>query len=222
MASSNGAVNMEFSRVREFVIRKLTRELSPSLFYHNVQHTLDVCRSVETLAVMEKVENGNKILLLTAALFHDTGFLWSYEKNEILACDFAEETLPGYGYSGMQISLIRQLILSTTMPQQPQTLLEQILCDADLDYIGRDDFFITALRLHREWSENSPAKIPFKQWYERQRDFVESHEFFTPSARLLRNEKKKKNLSQVKELLGLIETTAPFVQKKINGIKNTC
>lgn len=212
---------MEFTRAREFVIGKLSRELSPSLFYHNAQHTLDVIRSVETLAIMENVGNDNLLLLLTAALYHDTGFLWSYEQNEPLACDFAEETLPAFGYSDQQTKVVRQLILSTTMPQRPRTLMEKILCDADLDYIGRDDFFITALRLHREWSENSPQKITFRNWYERQRDFVESHEFFTRSARLLRNEKKKKNLSQVRELLDLIETSTLLSQKKINGINNT-
>jgi|LSQX01.1.fsa_nt_gb predicted metal-dependent HD superfamily phosphohydrolase len=211
---------MEFTRAREFIIRKLTRELKPSLFYHNAQHTLDVIRSVETLALMEKVDDGKLLLLLTAALYHDTGYLWSYENNEPLARDFAEETLPAFGYSDKQIREIGRLILSTAMPQRPENLLEEILCDADLDYVGRDDFFITALRLHREWSENSPLKISFRDWYERQRDFIEWHEFFTPSARLLRNEKKKKNLTQVKELLDLIETTSPFGQKKINGIKN--
>lgn len=219
MPSNHYDVFMEFTRAKEIVMQKLSRELSPSLFYHNAQHTLDVCRSVETLAIMEKVGDDRLLLLLTAALYHDTGFLWSYENNEALACNFAEETLPGFGYSGKQLAEVCQLILSTTMPQQPQTLLEKILCDADLDYIGRDDFFITALRLHREWSENSPQKISFRDWYERQRDFVESHEFFTHSARLLRNEKKRKNLSQVKELLDLIETSAYFDQKKINSIK---
>ncbi len=208
--------HMDFARVKEFVLQKLSKELKPSLYYHNAQHTIDVCRSVETLAIMEKVSEEELLLLLTAAVYHDAGFIWSYDNNEALACRFARDTLPGFGYSPGQVELICQLIESTTMPQQPQTLLEEILCDADLDYIGRDDFFITALRLHREWSENSLRKITFREWYERQRDFVETHGFFTRSARLLRDEKKKKNLSQVRELLDLIDSSADINIKKAN------
>lgn len=212
--------HMEFARVKEFILQKLSRELKPSLYYHNAQHTIDVCRSVETLAIMEKVSADEMLLLITAALFHDTGFIWSYENNEPLACEFATKTLPEFSYTPLQVSTVCQLILSTAMPQKPETLLEEILCDADLDYIGREDFFITALRLHREWSENSARKIPFRDWYEKQRDFVETHEFFTRSARLLRNEKKRKNLSQVRELLDLIESSADFRIKKVNNAKN--
>ena len=211
--------HMEFARVKEFVLQKLSRELKPSLYYHNTQHTIDVCRSVETLAIMEKVSEEELLLLLTAAIYHDTGFIWSYDNNEPLASKFARRTLPEFGYTPIQISIVSQLIASTAMPQQPETLLEEILCDADLDYIGREDFFITALRLHREWSENSARKITFRDWYEKQRDFVETHKFFTKSASLLRNEKKKKNLSQVRELLDLIESTTDFNIKKANNTK---
>lgn len=211
---------MEFSLAKEFVLKKLTGELKPSLYYHNIQHTIDVCRSVETLAIMEKVNEEELTMLLTAALYHDTGFIWAYDNNEPMACRFAQETLPRFGYTESQIETVCRLIMATSMPQQPDTLLEKILCDADLDYIGREDFFITALRLHREWSENSARKMTFRHWYEKQREFVENHEFFTRSARLLRNEKKKKNLSQVRELLDLIETSTDFSIKKTNNAKN--
>lgn len=194
-------------RLKEFVFKKLFSELKPTLFYHNAQHTIDVCRSAETLAIMERVSADELVMILTAALFHDTGFLWAFENNEPIACEFAAKTLPDFGYNPLQVSTVCQIILSTAMPQRPESLLEEIICDADLDYVGRDDFFITALRLHREWSEYSDHKIPFRDWYLQQRDFVEGHEFFTRSARLLRNEKKKKNLSQVRELLNLIEST---------------
>lgn len=213
-------LHAEFLRVKEFVYQRLLNELKPTLYYHNAQHTLDVCRSVETLAIMERVNEGEKIMLLTAALFHDTGFLWAYENNEPFACEFAAKTLPEFGYNPLEVSTVCQLILSTTMPQRPENLLEEIICDADLDYIGREDFFLTALRLHREWSEYNDRKIPFKAWYQKQRDFVEMHEFFTRSARLLRNEKKRKNLSQVRELLNLIESSDEARIKNPNNKRN--
>ena len=30
---------------------------------------------------------------------------------------------------------------ATKIPQTPLTKLEEIICDADLDYLGREDFF---------------------------------------------------------------------------------
>ncbi len=177
------------------------------MYYHNYKHTLDLLDGVEYLAKEENVMGDDLILLRTAALFHDTGFLYQYDNNEPFGCDFTKEVLPDYGYNDKQIEMICDMIMATKMPQKPKGKLAEILCDADLFYIGRDDFFITALRLHREWSENSTRKITFKDWYLNQKSFVLSHEFFTQSARKLLKEKKKHNLIQINELLSLLEAT---------------
>ena len=198
---------MRYKEVKDFVIEKLRNELKPGLYYHNYKHTLDLCDCVEYLAKGENIQGEDLMLLRTAAVFHDTGFLWQYDNNEPLGCKFAKELLPDYDYSDEQIEKVCDMIMATQMPQNPKNKLAEIICDADLFYIGRDDFFITALRLHREWSENSAMKITFKDWYLKQKSFVLSHEFFTESARKLLNEKKTHNLSQIKELLALLEAT---------------
>ncbi len=198
---------MRYNEVKEFVIDKLKHELKPNLYYHNYKHTLDLCESVEYLGREEGVSDEDIVLLRTAALFHDTGFLWKYDNNEPLGCEFAREILPKYDYNQEQIEKICEMIMATKMPQNPKTKLDKILCDADLFYLGRSDFFITALRLHREWSENSTKKITFKDWYLKQKSFVLSHEYFTESAKRLLNDKKQENLSQIEELLTLLEAT---------------
>lgn len=199
---------MNFDGVRDLVLKKLKKELKPNLYYHNFQHTIDVCESVDRLAEMEHIEGNDLVLLRTAAIFHDTGFIWRYDSNEELACSFARQILIDFKYTEEQINSICSMIMATQIPQQPENILAMILCDADLDYIGRGDFFITALRLHREWSENSNMKITFKDWYLKQQSFILHHDFFTESARILRNEKKAHNLTQVKELLNLLDATA--------------
>lgn len=199
---------MHFEEIKELVLKKLKKELKPNLYYHNFQHTLDVCESVDRLAEMENIKGEELVLLQTAAVFHDTGFIWRYENNEELASKYARQILGDYNYSTDHIEHICKLIMSTQIPQQPEDLMGMILCDADLDYIGRGDFFITALRLHREWSENSNMKITFKDWYLKQQSFIIQHDFFTQSARELRNEKKEHNLAQVRELLNLLDATA--------------
>ncbi len=97
--------------------------------------------------------------------------------------------------------------MATKIPQNPHNLLEEIICDADLDYLGRNDFFITALKLHREWTENNGLKTTFKDWYIKQNSFVLKHNYFTGAANNLRQEKKNYNLSQINELLALFDST---------------
>lgn len=199
---------MRLEELRDMVYKKLRKELKPTLYYHNFQHTVDVCESVDRLAEEENIFGEDLLLLQTAALFHDTGFIWRYENNEELACNFARQVLGSYGYSDKQKEHICRMIMSTQIPQNPEDHMAMVLCDADLDYMGRGDFFITALRLHREWSENSNMKITFKEWYLKQQAFIMQHEFFTESARRLRDDKKAHNLAQVKELLNLLDATS--------------
>lgn len=204
---------MDYEKAKDFVLAKLKKELKPTLYYHNFQHTLDVCQSTENLAIMEKVDSENQLLLLTAALYHDTGFFWSYDNNEPLACQFARESLPEFNYTSQQIEIVCELIMATQITHQPRNHLECIICDADLDYLGREDFFITALRLHREWSENSCKKLSFKVWYLKQLQFVRQHEYYTKTANRLRNPRKKINLFQIGELLELLDT--PTIENNI-------
>ena len=209
---------MELESLRKLVLNKLKKELNPNLYYHNYQHTLDVCESVNRLAEVEKVNGEERILLHTAALMHDTGFIWRYENNEELAGKYSREILPEFKYTSGQIEHITAMIMSTQIPQKPEDKLGMILCDADLDYIGRGDFFITALRLHREWSENSNQKITFRDWYVKQQNFILQHEYFTDGAKQLRNSTKQHNLSQVKELLNLLDSTSSDNVSSLSGV----
>jgi hypothetical protein len=94
------------------------------------------------------------------------------------------------------------MILATKLPQKPGDKLSEILCDADLDYLGRDDFYINALKLYREWNELGII-MSLKEWYHLQVDFLKSHTYFTDTAIKRRQKKKNFHLNQVKELLNL-------------------
>jgi len=193
---------MDISASKDFFIEKLTRELSPDLHYHSIEHTLDVHEAVVQLAEMENV-NGHDILLLrTAAYLHDAGLINTYIGHEEASVKIAKEYLPRFGYRVDEIEEVSSMILTTKLPQGAQTKLEQILCDADLDYLGRDDFFMIAHKLRYEW-KNYTTSTTLKQWYEIQIKFLEGHTYFTESARKLRCERKNYNLNQIKELMGV-------------------
>ena len=192
---------MNFEGAKAFILEKLRDGLSPALFYHDINHTLDVYRSVERIAVMENVKGFDLVLLKTAALFHDSGMLSTYIGHEEASCEFTEKHLPGFGYGSDEIERINKMIRATKLPQQASGLLEQILCDADLDYLGRNDFFMISHRLKFEWKTQNIKPTTLKEWYVLQIDFLENHRFFTRSARRSRDEKKQENLNEIKEIM---------------------
>ena len=89
-------------------------------------------------------------VLKSAATYHDAGFVEEYDKNEPIGARLAEEILPIYGYTDQQIEQVKELIYATIIPHNPKNKLEQIICDADLDYLGSDDFFEFSDTLRRE------------------------------------------------------------------------
>lgn len=188
---------MDFKGVRKFVLDLLIKDLPLNLFYHGVHHTLDVCNAVEELSGEENISGDNLELLRTAAVMHDIGFIEQYLNNEPVAVQFAHKILPSFGYSGKQISIVADIIKCTQIPQDPKSHVEQVMCDADLDYLGRDDFFAISETLKKEWLANGIISSD-EEYNKRQISFFEQHRYFTKSAQVKRNARKQLHLLKLK------------------------
>ncbi|MDP1622020.1 MAG: HD domain-containing protein [Bacteroidales bacterium] len=191
---------MDFHAASRDIIQRLRRELNPSLTYHSVEHTLDVLEAARWLSNAEKIGSHAKILIETASLYHDAGMIIQYKDHESASVILAKQTLPGFGFPDSDIDEIARLIMVTKLPQRPYDHLEQIICDADLDYLGRDDFFIHSFNLKLEWQVNEVRVTTLAEWCEIQINFLTEHQYFTKSASLLRNEKKLKHLAEIQQL----------------------
>ena len=192
---------MDFTGAHDYIMHRLKNELAKEFSYHSVDHTLDVLDACRRFAQLENV-NGNLLRLLeTAALFHDAGILIRYKDHENSSVSIARETLPKFGYLPDETETIAGLILVTRLPQQAATLAEQILCDADLDYLGRDDFFIHSFQLQLEWKNLGILESTLEEWFKIQVKFLGDHRYYTASANLLRNEKKLRTLRQITEMM---------------------
>jgi uncharacterized protein len=193
---------MDLAGARNYIIDRMRNELNPSLTYHTIEHTLDMHRAAVRLIKMEKVDDEHERLLIeTAAIYHDAGMMVSYNDHETQSVLIAGEKLPGFGYSREDIDEVAGLILVTKLPQVPTTLAEKILCDADLDSLGREDFFIQSFQLRLEWKLNGIANTTLEEWLKFETKFFTSHEYFTKSGRELRQEQKRKNLLEITTLL---------------------
>jgi uncharacterized protein len=193
---------MNFEGVKELVFKKLNHELSPKLYYHSPEHTLDVMNAVERLARLENVNGTEMILLKTGALFHDLGFIETYDGHEIASIRLAKELLPNFDYTENEINIIEGLIRCTEIPQKPETHLQEIIADADLDYLGREDIFVTGQKLQYEWKLFGIVST-LREWHEKQLKFLKRHKYFTQSAIGLREKGKQQNIKELESLICL-------------------
>ena len=183
---------MNLEATEKYILNRLENELPKNLFYHGLHHTIDVANASLQIADREGITSKKDLKILkTAALFHDAGFIYTYQNHEEAGCKIAVEILPHFGYSTTAIATICELIRATKLPQSPKSELAKILCDADLDYLGRNDYSPIAETLFQELNANGFA-LDAQTWKAKQIEFLENHRYWTLSEIALRESDKQK------------------------------
>lgn len=175
----------------------LDSKLPEYLKYHSTEHTEYVVQKAEYLATKEKKSKSDIFLLKVAALYHDIGFTKTHIEHEKEGCKIARRELKKYNFSKIQIDKICGMIMATRIPQQPKTHLEEILADADLEYLGTKDFNKYGERLFEELKHFNP-KLSRKQWNDIQIKFLSSHQYHTNFCLRYKEHRKRKNLDSLK------------------------
>lgn len=189
----------DFQTLKENVIKTLSLQTDPNLTYHNVNHTIDVLNSCERIAKEEGVNGVKELLLLKiAALYHDTGFLFIYKGHEEKSCELVKDDLSNFNFSNEDMEIIYGIIRATKIPQSPKTHLEKIICDADLDYLGRDDFDVLSNELKEEYLKVGIVKTE-EEWMQLQIQFIGAHKYFTRSSFLNQTPGKLKHLKKLQQ-----------------------
>jgi len=192
---------IQFTDLQEIILDKLEKELPDYLYYHNVKHTVDVVTEVELIGWAEGISDDDILILKTAALFHDAGHTVAYDEHEYHGTMLARSILPEYGYNDAQIERICEVIMATRMPPSPKNLLEKIICDADLDYLGRSDMIPVSNTLYKELKEQDKIGT-LSEWNRLQVKFITGHQYFTSTAQSLREVNKQKQIERIRELIG--------------------
>ncbi len=190
----------QLTDLQEYVLNLLENKLPDYLYYHNVKHTIDVYTQVEIIGIVEGVNDYELLLLKTAALFHDVGQIHGSKNHEEKSCEYARNILPKYKYTEEEIAEIEKLIMATKLPPNPQTLLEKIMCDADLDYLGRKDFIPVSKTLFKELKAQNIITNE-NEWNKMQIKFLESHTYFTNTANKLREVNKQEQIERLKSIV---------------------
>ena len=190
-----------FERAQHYARKRMERELPSTLYYHSIDHTfIDVLPAAERLAALEGVTGEPLLLLRTAVCYHDIGFVEQHDHHETISVRIATQVLPRFSYRPEQIDIISAIIMATRLPQSPHTMLENIMADADLDMLGREDFLTGCFALRAELAAFGMLTTD-TEWYQRQIDFLRSHRYFTSAAQNLRDVQKQRNIRTLVKLL---------------------
>ncbi|MGB5244321.1 MAG: HD domain-containing protein [Lutimonas sp.] len=176
--------------LRNKIITILKTQLAPHFYYHGIHHTLDVLEVCNSYIRREKIQPNDSKLLRLAVLLHDIGFVQSDENHEETGAEMADELMSEYGFSKKDIQKVQNMILATKIPQNPQDHLERIICDVDLDYLGRSDYHQIAGLLFEELKVRGRIKEK-KIWIEIQIEFLKMHSYHTEYAQRYREPNKK-------------------------------
>lgn len=195
-----GTGSPDFEGTEKFIRNKLREELPSKLRYHNTEHVEDVLRSALNIALREKLPAEEIPILRIAALFHDSGLVVAHKGHEEKGCELVREVLPSFDFSKDQIEVICSMIMATRIPQTPNNLLERILCDADLDYLGREDFYDMGEKLHEELRDSGTIET-IREWNLIQKTFLENHRYHTAYSQQVREPAKQQRLKEITEKL---------------------
>ncbi len=199
-----GLPKADFDGMRSFILNKLKAELDDNLIYHSYEHTLNVEEAIIKYAQLENLNDEETMLCRTAALFHDSGYLVKYDDNENIGAKLFEKYGTEFGYNEEYIDIVCKMILSTSVDIEPTNLMEQIMCDADHDYLGRADYHVIAGRLFKE-NDSFHAELTEREKIEMQIDYLENkHQYYTTSALNLRQPGKEARIEELKKRLRVI------------------
>lgn len=193
---------MVFEEIKNRIYEDILEKLPSHLTYHNLDHTAYVLEKAIFLANQSQVDASDLELLKLAALFHDTGFIDNPKDHEEKGCVIARSYL-SEEYSEEQLLKISGMIMATKIPQSPTNHLENILADADLEYLGTDLFEQIGENLFQELKHFNP-NFTEQAWDELQLVFMQKHHYHTEYCRQNREPKKQENLLKVKKRLGLV------------------
>jgi uncharacterized protein len=196
------AITSFYENMYDNVMQRLRLDLNVKYLYHDCRHTQDVIRQCQEIGYREGISANEIAILKLAALYHDIGFLVQRANHETAGAEIFAVEAKNSGISDDDVSLIQRLILVTKIPQQPLTLLERIICDADLDYLGREDFPTIAEFLYLELKASGEMNER-ERWNHIQLGFLEGHSFHTESSKKLRSNGLQKNILFVKRRLGI-------------------
>lgn len=177
------------------ILRAYAQQLPKLYRYHNIRHIADVIHASHEIAVGEQLDEESIWTVKVAALYHDIGLIHGVNGHESLSVVMFEVDIKSWSPPAEFVKVVSGCIMATRLPQQPTNALEKVLCDADLDYLGRPDFFEKSALLFEE--KNMLEGISKKEWETIEIGFLQQHHYHTAYNEKRRQAAVKAHLAQL-------------------------
>lgn len=188
-------------KAQSYVFQFFKERLNIEYVYHDYTHTYETVQAVGELGVGNGLKKEDIEMVKLAAWFHDTGYVDTIEGHEESSLKYLRVFLEEYEYPEEKIQLIEGCIMATKMPQNPKNIYEEILCDADLYHLGSKNFFEKSNLLRIEWANTNAMSGDIIESIEHEINFLTQHRYHTPFAQLNLNQRKFKNIVELKKNL---------------------
>ena len=198
------------------------KHVSPKFAYHNWEHTYNVASSAKDLAKSYDLSQDEWEVLLISAWFHDVGYEKGRIGHEERSCEHAKTFLDKKEYPSEKTEQVLTCIRATKMPHNPQNILEELLCDADLSHLGSKTYWDRCGRVRQELAQTQNWVMSDQDWADFELAFIIDHDYHTEMGRAMYQKRKEKHIRQLKkyklrlnpETVDLIEEIEKRVNKK--------
>lgn len=188
--------NPLLTETEQYIQDYLSSHLPEGYVFHNPEHTAQTVAAARTIGEGFALSERDMGVLLLATWFHDTGYSEGPENHEERSCADAEKFLRGR-ISEDEMKDILGCIRATKVPQSPHTVLEQIICDADLSHLGMETYWDRNSRLRQEFTLTRNKVMSDREWVDFELNFMLTHEYHTIVARELFNKRKARHIQQL-------------------------
>lgn len=189
-----------YKEIENYVRDLFHNQVNPRLIYHTLDHTIHVVERTKEIAAHYRLDEKDMFIVYTAAWFHDTGYLINMSNHEESSVQMMYDFMQHHTNDTELLKQIENCILATRNPKNPQTLLEQILCDADTYHLGTKNFKQSNKQVRQEL-ELTEGYIDRYEWTSRALNFLKTHEYYTAYCKQLLEKRKQKNIAMLEEKL---------------------
>lgn len=183
--------------VREFLNENLPEERC----FHNIDHAQDVVCAVQEIGRPCSLSVDDLRIVSVAAWFHDTGYCYDFAGHEESSIDIADGFLSSENCSRPFIEKVQECIWATRMPQYPDSLLEQVICDADLYHFSKANYDDYSRKLRKEWAAVDGRNYSDRDWSLTNLKFLTIHCYHTPYGKDVLTSRKQENIQKLRSSL---------------------
>ncbi len=194
---------MESELIREakaLAEKAFSEKVFEKYHFHNLIHTREVVEAVNDIGRHSELTQEELEVAITAAWLHDIGYKDGAANHEESSVKMAADLFRRLSTPIGKVALINNAIMSTRVPQHPKSIVDKVLCDADLHHLGGKDFESKGSLLRSEWSATQKKELTDAEWIAHNLEFLQTHHFHTPYGQTVLEEGKRKNIKRLGKL----------------------